>query len=101
MPTIPQGKRRPWMPKIIPFKGMGKDFNYQSRQWRELSLAKRRSEPLCEDCHDKGIIKASDCVDHIIPIREGGDPWAWGNLRALCRSCHDSKTGRSKSGKKK
>ena len=96
MPYLPKGIRRPWMPKLTPFKGMSAGFNYQSRQWRELSLAKRRTNPLCEECEKKGIVKVSDCTDHIVPISKGGDPWAWDNLQALCRHCHDSKTGKEK-----
>ena len=31
-------------------------------------------------------------VDHIVPLRKGGDAWALDNLQALCRRCHIEKT---------
>ena len=36
-------------------------------------------------------------VDHIIPLRRGGDPWALDNLQVLCGGrggCHAQKTAR-------
>ena len=31
-------------------------------------------------------------LDHIIPIRDGGERWDTTNLQLLCRKCHSSKT---------
>ena len=33
-------------------------------------------------------------VDHIVPLHQGGDPWALGNLQVLCRRHHIEKTAR-------
>ena len=33
-------------------------------------------------------------VDHVQPLRAGGDPYDLGNLQTLCRSCHIAKTAR-------
>jgi len=96
MPFEPKGKPRPWITKAKPFSKFSKDFNYQTRQWRELSLAKRRANPLCEECERNGLTVVSVLTDHITPISKGGDPWGWDNLQALCRKCHDTKTGKSK-----
>ena len=32
--------------------------------------------------------------DHIQPLQRGGDPYDLGNLQALCKTCHISKTRR-------
>lgn len=94
MPTEPKGKSRPWITKVKPFSQFNRDFNYQDPRWRKLSVLKRRANPLCEDCQEKGITKASQMVDHIKPISKGGGAWAWDNLRALCNHCHAIKTGK-------
>lgn len=31
-------------------------------------------------------------VDHIVPLAQGGEPYALGNLQSLCRACHHHKT---------
>ena len=34
----------------------------------------------------------ADEVDHVVPIRDGGDPWNPINLGAICWGCHIRKT---------
>lgn len=75
------------------------DF-YNSQRWRKLSRAMRRKHPLCQDCLELDIITASQMVDHVIEIRDGGDKWNPSNLRCLCNKCHAIKSGR-KGGKTK
>jgi len=99
MPTIKTTTRRPWLPEKKPYDGMQRGINYNLQAWKRLSLAKRKANPICEECQRKGIIKSAYCVDHIVPINQGGDPWAWDNLQSLCRKCHDKKT--AKEGSKK
>ena len=31
-------------------------------------------------------------VDHVVPLRLGGDPWDDGNLQAICNQCHIAKS---------
>ncbi len=50
--------------------------------------------PLCANCLSKGILAPATVVDHIVPHR--GDRalfWDENNWQALCKSCHDRKTG--------
>jgi 5-methylcytosine-specific restriction protein A len=63
---------------------------YDRRRWRVLSRKKLTADPICEYC---GNELATD-VDHVIPIEDGGDPWAWENLSSLCSPCHGQKTNR-------
>ncbi len=66
--------------------------------WAKMSKAYRRANPLCECCIVLGImtdITPGDykgCVDHMIPITRGGSMYNLGNLLALCKSCHDTKS---------
>ena len=56
----------------------------------------RRTYPLCDHCSEKGITKSADVVDHIIEIRDGGDPLSYDNLQALCHKCHNKKTAQER-----
>ena len=57
------------------------------QQLRRRVLA--RDEYRCRACGHAGRLE----VDHKHPVQRGGDPWAMGNLQALCRGCHIRKTG--------
>ena len=60
-------------------------------RWREFAKAYLRDHPLCVLCQKRGIIEGSQCVDHIDqqgPLGEHG--YDENNLRALCKTCHDS-----------
>ncbi len=61
---------------------------YDSRRWRILRRHVLVNNPICQMC-DNAL--ATD-VDHIVPIEQGGDPWALSNLQALCARDHGRKT---------
>lgn len=66
---------------------------YDSR-WRKARKRFLAAHPLCEECMKNGIYTKATVVDHIIPHR--GDPklfWEESNWQALCKRCHDKKTG--------
>jgi 5-methylcytosine-specific restriction protein A len=48
-------------------------------------------EPLCRDCKAKGLIRAADVIDHIVPLALGGSDED-ANTRALCQPCHMVRT---------
>ena len=62
---------------------------YSTKKW-----ARTRAEVLerdgwrCRACGRAGRLE----VDHAVPIQAGGPVWEMGNLQALCRACHFSKT---------
>ena len=70
---------------------------YNSR-WRRESKKFLQLHPLCEECLRHGIATPATVVDHIVPHR--GDQklfWDKSNWQALCKKCHDRKTGREDS----
>ena len=64
---------------------------YDKRRWRRLRRKKLSADPLCEYC-PAGKITPATQVDHVLAINDGGDPWAWDNLKSTCAPCHSSKT---------
>ena len=63
-------------------------------KWREARKLFLQRNPLCQNCLKNGKVTPATVVDHIVPHR--GDPilfWDQENWQALCKSCHDSKTG--------
>ena len=64
--------------------------NGSTRRWRNLRAAKLRAAPACELCGNADAVE----VDHIEPLSEGGDRWAWGNLRSVCDDCHKIRHGK-------
>jgi len=69
---------------------------YNSREWKELRIAKLRStNGLCEECLKQGIITSARCVHHVVPIETARTKdemkrlaFDVNNLRALCFACH-------------
>ena len=62
---------------------------YVSRAWRRRRREHLLAEPLCRVC---GIV--GEEVDHIIPIKLGGDKWDESNLQTLCNRHHQQKRQR-------
>ena len=63
-------------------------------KWQRVSKAYLRKNPLCVKCMADGRFVTATVVDHIIPHR--GDSvlmWSESNWQALCKHCHDRKTG--------
>ena len=69
---------------------------YNSREWKELRIAKLRStNGLCEECIKQGIVTSARCVHHVVPIETARTKdemkrlaFDVNNLRALCFACH-------------
>ena len=95
MPNVPKRKQRPWL------QGQNKSSKariernkfYQSTAWRRLRGMFIKRNPLCVECESIGQV-----VDHIVPIKSGGDSLAWDNLQTMCHRCHNVKSGRESHG---
>ena len=76
---------------------------YNSREWKELRIAKLRANPLCEQCIKDGeavgipggYVRSATCVHHVVPIETARTKdemkrlaFDVNNLRALCFACH-------------
>lgn len=71
---------------------------YNSREWKELRIAKLRStNGLCEECMKQGIVTSARCVHHVVPIetartkdemRRLAIDCGLQGLKALCFACH-------------
>ena len=66
---------------------------YGSR-WQRLSKLYLKKHPLCVKCLENDRYEKATVVDHIVPHR-GDDTLFWNeeNWQALCKNCHDHKTG--------
>lgn len=70
---------------------------YNRSKWRKASREFRKENPLCAMCQGKGIVKASEIVDHIREHKgDEGLFWERSNWQALCRRCHLKKTAEDK-----
>lgn len=65
---------------------------YQSSRWRALRATVLREQPLCCACAESGLLVAAQVVDHVRPIKRGGERFDRANLQSLCVSCHNRKT---------
>ena len=66
--------------------------------WRKARKEFLQAHPLCEECLKQGRFVKATVVDHVKAHR--GDEslfWDRSNWRALCKPCHDMKTGREDS----
>ena len=72
-------------------KRTGQEF-YDSRAWRRLRAWYIKQNPICVNCKGDGIAKVADVVDHITPIKDGGEPLDPVNLQSLCNMHHNQKS---------
>jgi hypothetical protein len=63
-----------------------------SGAWTLQSRTQREREPLCRNCAVLGRVTEAVCVDHKIPISEGGSLHDPENLQPLCAACHRRKS---------
>ncbi len=61
---------------------------YSSMEWRRKREAHRKAEPFCRMHKAEGIYVMGQMVDHIKPMREGGEPLDDANLQTLCNTHH-------------
>lgn len=67
------------------------EFNHEHDWYWIRKAVLKRDRYTCSICKTRYRKKFLD-VDHIIPIRMGGQPHDKENLRLLCKECHKAKT---------
>jgi len=72
-------------------RGDRAERGYDGR-WRRVRAMHLRSEPLCRMCQAAGRVTLATMVDHIVPIRDGGERLDDDGLQSLCVDCHAAKT---------
>jgi 5-methylcytosine-specific restriction protein A len=95
MPTLPPSKRRPWQPepaKRVYVQHAARDSRYDTAAWQKVRAAHKAAHPLCAECRRQGRTTTATVVDHIQPVRLGGDFWAAANHQSLCTPCHQAKS---------
>ena len=65
---------------------------YHSAEWKETRRLQLRRQPYCEACEKHGRKERGTEVDHIIPIKAGGERLMLRNLQTLCKPHHTAKT---------
>lgn len=68
---------------------------YNARRWEWVRRRQLNAEPICEV---EGCDEYATDVDHIVPIKAGGPPYARENLRSLCGPHHSQKTRHEQTG---
>jgi hypothetical protein len=66
---------------------------YSTAQWAWLRRTKLQTNVLCEVCFKRGRLVVATTVDHIISIKNGGEPFPpLDQLMSMCATCHSAKT---------
>lgn len=67
-----------------------------SRRWLAIRKHQLSEHPMCERCHEKGLLTPATCVHHIVPVESGGTMFGMAalcynpaNLLSLCQKCHN------------
>ena len=99
MPTVSKVKR-PWIPERkkvsqTPNGDIPANF-YRMAAWRKLRASVLEQQPLCVQCKAQKRPTVAQMVDHIKPIRLGGEPLDEANLMPLCHHCHQVKRGKER-----
>lgn len=96
MPLKRKALPRPWRTKKKAQEGRIHNNSkfYQSHKWRAHRRRYLSEYPLCVMCEKDSKVREAKVLDHIIPIRKGGEKWCYTNLQGLCSSCHNKKSGR-------
>lgn len=87
-------------PVIMGALSMAK-WPYNTSKWQRLRSAKLMHDPLCFACDIRGQNAPAVAVDHVKPIRAGGEAFPpLDGLMSLCERCHNEKTSNADRGKR-
>ena len=65
---------------------------YKTPEWLHARKQHLNQHPFCAECLKAGKRTRATMVDHIVPIKQGGERFAPSNLQSLCWSCHSRKS---------
>jgi len=96
MPSVNKPKGDKGKPKRPYQKGSYVEVRYNTTRWRNVREQVLQCNPLCVNCESLGLLTVAQMVDHVEPVRLGGEFWDMDNLQPLCNSCHASKSARER-----
>ena len=91
-PAHPHSERSRQYSRARRARGDPNEMFYGSSRWQRLRLAVLHEEPLCRMCAQGNRVELGTVVDHIVPVKQGGEIWDRTNLQPLCRPCHEIKS---------
>ena len=62
---------------------------YNSKQWKAVRLIALQANPFCVVCG-----RPAQIADHIIELRDGGEPLSLENIQCMCSPCHNRKSAK-------
>ena len=65
---------------------------YRQKRWFSLRDRVRKEEPFCRECGKLGRQVLTTEIDHIKPVRLGGEKYDRTNVQGLCTPCHSRKS---------
>lgn len=65
---------------------------YKTPEWLYVRKRQLEQQPFCEECLKEGKRVKAKMVDHIKPIKQGGERFTPSNLQSLCWACHSRKS---------
>ena len=65
---------------------------YKIPEWLYTKRKQLEAHPFCAECLKAGKRTRATIVDHLVPIKDGGERFAPSNLQSLCWSCHSRKS---------
>ena len=65
---------------------------YNTTEWRKLRANRLMRDPICHGCKKA----MATVLDHIKPVRLGGEFWNESNHQPLCDKCHNSKSAKER-----
>jgi len=89
--TMPSINRKatpnPWSSHGKSERPTPQDKRYFTNAWKRARDGFKRKHPTCNHCGEWANV-----VDHITPVRAGGEFWDSSNWQSLCTSCHNRKS---------
>ena len=65
---------------------------YNTSLWSGIRKSIMSIYPLCGACLLRGIVRQSDCVDHVFPHQQDAGKFSRNLFQGLCNPCHTQKT---------
>lgn len=89
MPYAPASLPRPEPPErsFAPHRKI-----YKTAAWLRFRTYRLSLNPTCQACERNGYLRRAIDVHHIVPLRDGGQPYDTNNTECLCKECHSALT---------